>query len=386
MKLLCVTSCFPSKEKPFYCIFIYQQLKELMKLGVDVDVLVPDTTIIDSKVVEKFKELNVFRFKYTETKWYENPLRKNKLFFENIKELLSLKKYNILQFDIIPYSILNIFNKLKTDSTIFSVHVHGLNIWGDFYASHISNLIHSLLKLKAFKKVDCFVGVSHLTSKIILKRIKNSRVYTVYNGVDPSIFYPINRQRKSIFTIGIVANLIKIKGHIYLLKALKMYIEKSNNDNIVLKIIGSGPEKNNIISLINELGIQKNITLIDCLNYEDVARFLREECDMFIMPSFFESLGCVYLEAMASRVLTVGVKGCGIDEIIVNKTNGFLIRKQNVNDIYTAIDYAIKNEEICKKIANNGYETVTKKYTWNESALNLFKIYQSELEKRNGKI
>ena len=205
----------------------------------------------------------------------------------------------------------------------------------------------------------------------------------MYNGVDTALFYPVIKKEKEVFAIGIIANLIKIKGHEYLIKGLKRYIEKSGNKKVILKIIGDGPEKGNILRLVNSLNLTNNVSMIDCLSYEDIAKFLREQCDMFIMPSFFEAFGCVYLEAMACKIPTVGVFECGIAEIIENNVNGFLVHKNNVDEITKCIENVIDNRQSLI-IAENGYITVKEQFTWKQSANNLYNIYCSLL--KNGGI
>lgn len=387
MKVLCVTTCFPSKKKPFYCVYIYQQIKELIALGVDVDVLIPDKNIVENRMIDSFNEIKIYHFKFIETKWYKNPEKCNLSFKNNLEELLNQNNYDVIQFDIIPFSIVKIFNRFKRKNCIFSAHIHGLNIWNDYGLSCFKNYIQSSLKYRTYKKIDCYIGVSKLTSKMIEKRIPASKIYTVYNGVDSAIFYPAIRNNNDFFTIGIIANLIKIKGHEYLLEAFEKFIKDVGFDKkVILKIIGDGPEKNNIVSIVQRLDISNRVCLIDYLNYDDVASFLRTECDLFIMPSYFEALGCVYLEAMACKVLTVGVKGCGIDEIIVDKENGLLVRKQNSDDIYDAIKYAYFNKNSSELIAERGFKTVTQYFTWKKSAESLLRVYNNALERKNGKV
>ena len=74
--------------------------------------------------------------------------------------------------------------------------------------------------------------------------------------------------------------------------------------------------------------------------------------------------------------MAVGVCGCGIDEIISNKDNGFLLNPQNSDDVADCIGFCYDNRDICDLIAINGYNTVVNNYTWKYSAKNLSMAYE----------
>jgi len=104
-------------------------------------------------------------------------------------------------------------------------------------------------------------------------------------------------------------------------------------------------------------------------------KHLLDRSDVFIMPSFYEALGCVYLEAMAMKLPTIGVKGQGIDEIIVNGTNGFLVAPQSSSSIYHILRWVYIHNSQAGQIAERGYNTVKENYRWLDSAEELMKVY-----------
>ena len=147
---------------------------------------------------------------------------------------------------------------------------------------------------------------------------------------------------------------------------------------VKLKIVGGGPDREKLETQCKELGIENSVNFFGILPYERVAEEMMTS-DMFIMPSFFEGLGCVYLEAMSCGLLTCGCDtNNGIREIIINKENGLLLKEKDSDSIVDAILFAIENPKEAKVIAEEGKETALQ-FTWINSARELEKAYNKVL-------
>lgn len=85
-------------------------------------------------------------------------------------------------------------------------------------------------------------------------------------------------------------------------------------------------------ALANELGINKQVIFHGHLMREEAQDILaKSEC--FVMVSSPEVLGLVYLEAMSHGLITIGSKGEGIDGLLINGQNGFLVTPGNVEEL-----------------------------------------------------
>ena len=93
------------------------------------------------------------------------------------------------------------------------------------------------------------------------------------------------------------------------------------------------------------------------------------------MPSYYEALGCVYLEAMACKVPVVGCKGQGIEELIVDGKTGMLVNPQDTKNLVEKLTELIENSNLRNSIGEAGYKLVTDKFTWLDSAKYLDKVY-----------
>ena len=200
-----------------------------------------------------------------------------------------------------------------------------------------------------YKKVYC-------RSKAIYNFFKDKGIKVlddsiIYSGVDikDSINKDFNHDKLNILYVG---KLIKRKKLDLLIKSLSNIDHNKWN----LTAIGNGSFKKECIELTNQLSLNNNISFLDAMPKENVFDYMKK-ADIFCMPSINETLGLVYLEAMALGCITIGTNNEGIDGIIVNGINGYLTEP---NEIYlTKLLESIINSDIKIKeqISQNAIKT-----------------------------
>jgi len=156
-----------------------------------------------------------------------------------------------------------------------------------------------------------------------------------------------------------VGNLVPSKGFDLLLSALADV--KSKGIEFFQVIIGAGESEKELNSLIHTLGLQDCVLLAGQIPNEEV-RSLYKYFDTFVLPSWKETFGIVYLEAMEAGLLTVGVRGQGIDGVIRDKENGFLISPHDITAISDIIIDIARNMAQYAEIRENAKRTVAGGY------------------------
>lgn len=164
---------------------------------------------------------------------------------------------------------------------------------------------------------------------------------------------------KDAFRIIAAGNLVKTKGYIYLLKAVETLINQGHA--IQLAIVGEGPERSLLETYINKTKLQDQIRLCGALD-NAMLRSYYKYFDAFVLPSYSETFGIVYLEAMQAGLPVVGVIGQGIDGIITEGISGLLVKPQQVSELAKKIFWLIDNPEARKTMAAEGKKLVEENY------------------------
>lgn len=217
---------------------------------------------------------------------------------------------NISKFD------LHICVSKRVEENLFSFPMPGLR---DIYGPYIERL--KLIGTRKFKPT-----------------IKDS--YVLINGVDKTKFYPQskNDRQSGKFAIGCIANYIPLKRHELLLKAFKQILNIGVRD-IRLVLVGKNPYSGyeNIKSLARQLNIDQFIEFKENCDHTKLNQFYNS-IDLFVLPSVFEGLGCVFLEAAACGIPFITIENQGISDYIIDSEKPMWLSKpDDVDDLAAKI-------------------------------------------------
>jgi len=200
------------------------------------------------------------------------------------------------------------------------------------------------------------------------------RTSVVYNGVDPELFSPGSSEPSSGGPVVLcVGNLLPIKGHEVLVRAVAALAFEF--PALTLEIIGHGPEQPRLQALAQQLEITERVRFLGRQSRRQVAAAMRR-CTVFALPSRYEGLGCVYLEAMSVGKPVIGCRGQGIAEIIQHGSNGFLVGPDNERELSLALAMLLRDEPRRRNLGVAARDTIIERLTLAQQADTLARIYR----------
>ncbi len=186
-----------------------------------------------------------------------------------------------------------------------------------------------------------------------LSNLREEIIYSGVSNIDNRESKPNLKFKQRKVEIIYVGKLIKRKRLDFLIKALCKIDDKLWN----LNVIGAGPMQKKYKKLVQKLSLEKNVHFLGTFPKNKVFEYM-DKADIFCMPSVKETLGLVYLEAMSRGCITIGTINEGIDGIIQNGYNGYLV-ESNVEKIYLLIkDIINKNIKEKEEISKNAIKTI----------------------------
>ncbi|XIG95908.1 glycosyltransferase [Priestia aryabhattai] len=164
--------------------------------------------------------------------------------------------------------------------------------------------LHALIVKKIYAKANKIIAISQGVKLDLINNfhIDPKKIEIIYNPVDIERISNLKEESleeryQTIYknpTVITVGRLTYQKGQWHLIRSFKKVVGKIPNAQLI--ILGTGSLEKELKTLINDLGLSKNIHLIGF--QENPFKFIYN-ADLFVLPSLFEGLGNVILEAMA---------------------------------------------------------------------------------------
>jgi len=228
----------------------------------------------------------------------------------------------------------------------------------------------------SLKKADLVHCVSTHIAKAA-ERLGAREVSVVPNGVDTAVFRPGDKhQLRRKLGYGLkdkivvsTSRLTPKNGLDYLVKSLVPL------DNVKLIIIGEGEQRKHLESLIQDLKLSNRVFMPGALPHQELPQYLAI-ADVFCRPSVNEGFGISFIESMACRIPTIGTAVGGITDIINHGENGILVPPEDTKVLSGVIKRVIEDNSLARKIAENGFQTVKQKFTWEKVLQQMENLYQ----------
>lgn len=204
---------------------------------------------------------------------------------------------------------------------------------------------HSLWKWVfrwVYSKAHQIIAISEAVKKEIVRldEVKEEKVEVIYNPVDLGNrtidFDPRNEGRNDggQFVFVTTCRLVPIKNLDRLIQAFAALIEVKPDRQILLRIVGEGPERESLEFRIQNLELGEKVEI---LGFQSIIWSFLEESDVFVLPSLREGSSVSLVEAMTVGLPSVVTKVGGASEVLGKSQSGILIDPLSTSQIQNAM-------------------------------------------------
>lgn len=363
MNVLVLTPWWPTRDRPWFGTFVRYQSRALAEAGADVDVLLampfyatPRRMTLEGGVARVVRLPLLPRYVASEWCW---PMAARAL----SRSIDGRYDLVIVHTEVVAA----IFSGVA--SLPYRVIVHGTNT--DERPTRGTRRRRMLCD--ALSSSESVVAVGRSLVPWIRERYEfDGRIDVVENGFDPVVE---NIDVKPILcgehiTISCVGALDPDKGQRVLVEAARALA--GEGQTLRLELVGDGPDRHTLL----ERGRG-----CDCLTVRlhgwcapDLASRIIAESDIFVLPSRREAVGIVYLNAMALGRPVVGVRGQGIDGIVVHGETGFLSAPGDPSDLARILREIIAAPDNARMVAERGRQLARSAFSWQRNAERLLAL------------
>ena len=237
-----------------------------------------------------------------------------------------------------------------------------------------------------FEKGDLFLTISERWKNELVSLGAEEKKIVVHRvGVDicKFLFAERNKRNNGNIKLVTVARLVEKKGVRYGIQAVAKVLKRY--PQIEYRIVGDGPLKNALASLINELNINNNVKLLGWKNQDDIVKLLKGS-DVLLAPSVTtadgdkEGIPVVLMEAMALGLPVISTYHSGIPELVQDGCSGFLVQERDVNALSEKLEQLLNNQELWAKMGRSGRDYIENYYNIDKLNKQLVEIFQKILD------
>jgi glycosyltransferase involved in cell wall biosynthesis len=180
-------------------------------------------------------------------------------------------------------------------------------------------------------------------------------------------------ERRNDMTILFAGRLEARKGVLDLLDCMR--IVAINIPQARLVIIGKGPLASSITRKVAELELQKQVVIKGFVTSQELLDSMLRS-SMFVLPSHYEGLPTVALEAMACRLPVVATTARGNSDLIRSGTTGLLVPPRSPATLAQAVVRLLQHPELREKLAKNARRMIEKNFTWDRVCDRVLAAYE----------
>lgn len=184
-------------------------------------------------------------------------------------------------------------------------------------------------------------------------------------SVGERVFEP-DVDQHGVTRILYVGNLIQRKGLHVLLAGLTLLKECRWRLTIVGRHDLEPAYAAGIATQIEHAGLSGRVSMLGPKRYSEMPHIYQTH-DLFVMPSFYEPFGIVYLEAMGAGLPIIASRAGAGPELVRHGENGFLVRPESATDVADAIRAALGNRTRLAEMGSEARRRYERHPTWAET-------------------
>lgn len=218
--------------------------------------------------------------------------------------------------------------------------------------------------------------------------VSGGKIVKIYSGIELDRFQPRSPEaRKRIRekwglgrdgpVIGIVSKLWEGKGHEVLIEAVGLI--KRELENVRLVIVGEGYLLDRLVQRVEAVNMRESVLFT---GFQMDVQEILSTFDVAVLPSFFEGMGRVLLEAMAMEKPVVASRVGGIPDLVAHGVNGLLVQPGDVQGLACALKKILLDKGLAEKMGKEGRKRIRDQFSSDVMVRSIEEVYKELLARK----
>jgi glycosyltransferase involved in cell wall biosynthesis len=237
-----------------------------------------------------------------------------------------------------------------------------------------STIVYPPVEQELFRISRRITAVSRtVSSELGEYGLDSTKITVVGNGVDSQSFFPCRQQNNNeeyvLYTGGLKAR----KGLFDLIQCAS-YVSKIRSRTMFI-ICGRGPYRKKIEHAVTKMGLEKRVIFPGYVSRNDLIH-LYQNATVHVVPSHYEGMPTVLLEAMSCGLPVVATDIGGNNEVVKSGVNGFLVPSKRPEVMAEAVVKLLDDVSLRENMGTLARNTILMHYTWDKVADKILECYE----------
>lgn len=393
MKVLTISHLYPSSTNPVLGNYVADQVRALRSLGCDNRVVapvpwVPQVVRMISGRYRALRQVPLYAVRDGMDVFYPRyfVLPRNLLFAHSprwvrwsvepvLRELVAKDRPDLIHAHFAVPAAAAVLPVARHLGIPLVVTIHGNDLLEEVamhpgYRRHVHQV---------FQESEAVIFVSSQLERMAfhLYPVVTGRSHVISNGFrDDLVAASRDEALYADLTICCVGHLVNTKGQDDLIRALPQVIKAF--PTLKVRIVGDGPERERLQARVAQLGLIGAVQFTGRLEHPEAIREMAR-CHLFVLPSWREGFGIVYLEAMALGKPVIACEGQGIADVLQPGMNGLLVPGCNSEALAAVIIKLLAKKEWAREMGERARILAWNKYSWTKNAEHTLQLYKQVL-------
>ena len=284
------------------------------------------------------------------------PYQKVFKYIKTLKKIFKENNYKIVHSNINTLSVFPLYAAKKAGVPVRIAHSHSTSNKKEWKKNAVKNVLRPFSK----KNANVYFACSELAARYLYgnKTFEEGKVTIINNAINLEKFKFNQGKREKLrkelkikddeFVVGHIGRFVSQKNHTFLIDIFNE-LRKENNKAVLL-LIGQGPLQDQIKEKVRELGIEDSVRFAGQV---DNASDYYNAMDVFVLPSLYEGLGMVLIEAQANELPCIASTEVPKKASVSNQVEFISLKEENKK---WADNILRKNRKDCKFVYTKDYE------------------------------
>jgi glycosyltransferase involved in cell wall biosynthesis len=311
----------------------------------------------------------------------------NKLMCSRAFDVIDFAEYGAegyaYQLDRTPWNWAPVVVQLHAPLAMLARHIGWPEQDSDFY--RVGTFMEGISIKLADGLMACSTNLADFTASFY--GVPRESIDVVHCGVDAEAFRPWSEGAPASArpTVLFVGNIAANKGVETAFEAVLRL--RSKFPAIRLKLLGKSDDglQNDLLDRARAEGAASSVEFDGFVDRLQLPNFYRQ-ADVLCLPSQHESLGIVYLEAMACGCPVVATTAGGAPEAVVDGETGILVPPLDVSAVRAALDLVLSDASLRRRMGEAGRKRVENYFAMDKYILRILAAYQKAIDSSRTKL